>query len=155
MKYWHPHLLFGQHISVSTLVTLKNILEDIFFLACWKLFKAKLRYTSSHCVRTHSRIKPTWDYKRCICCISTKHTALLKEQEQGLVDTESGSCVRVKKCLTTMLFLNKKTNGIEQWHFKTLEFEFLLWAISWKTLITSWCQCQERESSCMQSSGKK
>jgi hypothetical protein len=24
MKYWHPHLPFGQHISVSTLVILKN-----------------------------------------------------------------------------------------------------------------------------------
>ena len=24
MKYWHPHLPFGQHISVSTLVPLKE-----------------------------------------------------------------------------------------------------------------------------------
>jgi hypothetical protein len=24
MKYWHPHLLFGQYISVSTLVYIKK-----------------------------------------------------------------------------------------------------------------------------------
>jgi hypothetical protein len=25
MKYWHPHLPFGQHISVSTLYYIKHI----------------------------------------------------------------------------------------------------------------------------------
>ena len=41
MKYWHPHLPFGQHISVSTLVWLviKVFLFKSLFFAALHLFK--------------------------------------------------------------------------------------------------------------------
>jgi hypothetical protein len=37
MKYWHPHLPFGQHISVSTLVylTIKKNERNIIIIIDW------------------------------------------------------------------------------------------------------------------------
>jgi hypothetical protein len=68
MKYWHPHLPFGQHIAVSTLVLYVNNVATRFIITCRPL-------VSSYVTMYHVRLCPSM-----VCHFAQRIDALMYQR---------------------------------------------------------------------------